>query len=168
MLKKILLALLIVLGLIQFIRPPQNLGNDQTGHISTLFPMPAQLQQTLRIACYDCHSNLTRYPWYFKLQPAAWFMENHVVDGKRHLNFSELAKRPVWLQYKKLHETQEMIDKGEMPLGSYTLIHKDAILKDGQKQEIIDWAVAAMDSLKAHNPADSLIPPKRKGAPAGR
>jgi hypothetical protein len=114
---------------------------------------------TLKTACYDCHSNNTRYPWYNNIQPVAWWLANHVRDGKRGLNFSEFTAYNIGKQYRKLDGINEEIKNGDMPLGSYTLIHKDAILSQQQKISIANWVTALRDSIKAQYPADSLKRP---------
>src|SRR5690606_31039251 len=50
---------------------------------------PENIGKLLQVSCYDCHSNNTKYPWYNKIQPAAWFLEDHIREGKKELNFSE-------------------------------------------------------------------------------
>lgn len=163
MLKKILIAVGVILVLIQFIRPAKNTSNVQTNHIATKYIMPQEVKEIFAKACDDCHSNNTRYPWYSNFQPVAWWLNNHVVDGKRHLNMSELGARKINLQNHKLEEIIEMVDKGEMPLKSYTWVHKDAILTDVEKNWLINWAKSAMDYIKGNYPADSLKMPERRG-----
>ncbi|MEZ4939871.1 MAG: heme-binding domain-containing protein [Saprospiraceae bacterium] len=160
-LKPVLWTLLALLVLGQFIRPEKNQSNDQTNHIRTKFPIPEPVESAFEVACYDCHSNYTRYPWYASVQPVAWWLAGHVREGKRHLNFSDLTTRRIALQNHKLEEIIEVLREGEMPLNSYTWTHRDAVLSDGQKEQIITWAQAAMDSLKAQYPADSLRMPRR-------
>jgi Haem-binding domain len=108
----------------------------------------------------------TEYPWYANIQPVAWWLNHHVTDGKRHANYSTFAQLPIAVQNHKLEETIEMIEEKEMPLASYTYfgLHKEANLTDEQRQILIRWAKAQMDSLKAHYPADSLVM-KRKSPP---
>lgn len=155
-LKPALWTLLGLLVVAQFIRPARNLSNDQSGHIATRFPMSDSLRAILAVTCYDCHSNYTRYPWYANVQPVAAWLANHVNEGKQHFNFSTLATRRIALQNHKLEEMIEMVREGEMPLASYTWVHRDAILSAGQKDMLINWAQAAMDTLKATYPPDSL------------
>jgi len=157
MLKKIAYGLLAILLIIQFIRPERNSSDNQSNHIRTVFPIPADVEQTLQVACYDCHSNKTTYPWYANIQPVAWWLAHHVDEGKQHLNFSEFTKRKIAIQNHKLEEVIEMVKEGEMPLNSYTWTHGDAKLSDAQKAAITQWAQAAMDTLKARYPADSLV-----------
>lgn len=155
--KKILYALLVILVLAQFIRPAQNRSNDQIYHFSTQYPIPDSVQAILEVACYDCHSNYTRYPWYAGVQPVAAWLANHVNEGKRELNFSSFTTRRIAVQNHKLEEVIELVREGEMPLPSYTWVHRDAILSKAQKDLIIRWAQATMDTLKMRYPPDSLV-----------
>jgi Haem-binding domain len=149
-----LLALLIVA---QFYRPARNLSNDQTNHVSTKYPFPAEVETILKSSCYDCHSNQTTYPWYAEIQPVAAWLANHVAEGKRELNFSEFTKRRVAVQNHKFEEIMDNVKEGEMPLNSYTWIHRNAALSAQQRETIVSWAQTNMDSLKVQYPADSLV-----------
>lgn len=158
MLKKILLVLLAGIIIIQFIHPKRNeAAGTQPNYIGHKFPVPGDVQVILEKACNDCHSNNTRYPWYSKLQPIDWWLNDHVVDGKKELNFDEYTHRSLRFQYHKLEEIAEQVKDGEMPLKSYTWSHRDAILTDSERQTLIQWADGLRDSLKARYPIDSLI-----------
>jgi hypothetical protein len=158
MLKKILLFLLVVLVVIQFIHPRKNKAEGaQPNFIGNTFPVPENVKAILAKACNDCHSNNTIYPWYSRIQPVDWWMNNHVQEGKRELNLDEYINRPLRYQYHKMEEIAEQVKEGEMPLNSYTWMHKDAILTETEKKELINWADGIRDSLKARYPIDSLI-----------
>lgn len=159
MIKKILLALAILFVLIQFIRPEKNLSGDTTNSIDKKYNVPPEVTTILEVACNDCHSNTTRYPWYANVQPAAWWLANHVKDGKKHLNFSEFTKRRIAVQNHKLEEVIEMVKEKEMPLPSYTYfgLHADANLTDEQRATLTLWAQAQMELIAAQYPADSLV-----------
>lgn len=163
MLKKIVIGLIIVLIIIQFFRPERNESNDNTYAISTKYNVPDDVNHLLKVSCNDCHTNKTEYPWYANIQPVAWWLDDHVVDGKKHLNFSEFTKRPLYVQNHKLEEIVEMVEEKEMPLADYTYLglHSEAKLTDEQRQKIIVWAKAQMTQLKETYPADSLKFPKR-------
>ena len=131
--RKILFALLAVFIIIQFFRPEKNESSAQTPNdIFAHYKANENTKQLIRTACYDCHSNNTVYPWYSNLQPAAWFLSNHVKDGKKHLNFSEFTNLPIAVQNHKLEEIIEEVQEKEMPLASYTYIglHANAKLND--------------------------------------
>ena len=167
MIKKILLVLLIILIVIQFIKPQKNIhGGAQPADISTLYPVAANVDSLLTIACKDCHTNNTRYPWYNNFQPVAWFLANHVDDGKRSFNLNEFANYPVARQYDKIKEIKKQIDNGAMPLPSYTIIHRDAILTDAEKNTIITWSENIRKSMEAKYPKDSLIIKRRPEPPS--
>ncbi len=156
-LKILLYGLLAIFLLAQFIRPERNLSNDQQYHISTRYPVPEPVAAILKTACYDCHSNYTVYPWYANIQPVAAWLANHVEEGKSELNFSAFTQRRIAVQNHKLEEIIEMVREGEMPLGSYTWVHRDAVLSAEQKELLTGWAQGLMDSIKAQYPPDSLV-----------
>ena len=158
MFKKVLIFILVVLIVIQFIHPkPNKAAGDQPNYIGKAYPVPEDVKSILQKACNDCHSNNTRYPWYSNVQPVDWWLTNHINNGKNHLNFDEYTNRRLRYQYGKLDETVDLVKKKEMPLNSYTWIHKDAILTEDEKNKLISWAEGIMDTLKAKYPIDSLI-----------
>lgn len=162
MLKKILIALLIALIAIQFFHPKRNKKEgDQSNYIGKVYTVPDDVKNIFAKACNDCHSNNTRYPWYCNFQPVDWWTNNHIVNGIKHLNFDEYTNRPLRYQYHKLEDITEQIKNGEMPLNSYTWIHKDAILTEEEKTKILSWVETAQDSMKAKYPIDSLIKKKQ-------
>ena len=159
--KRVLVVLLIALIVIQFFRPEKNLSQGTNPYdISTKYPVPPNVQEAFKVACNDCHSDSSRYPWYWNIQPVAWFLNGHIEEGKRHLNFSEFTSYKIGRQYHTLEEINNEIKEGDMPLGSYTLIHRDAILTDEQKQAIASWVATSRKQIEANFPADSLVQPK--------
>jgi hypothetical protein len=59
-----------------------------------------------------------------------------------------------------MEEVIEQIKGDEMPLKSYTWIHKDAILSDTEKNILMNWADEIIKNMESKYPIDSL---KRKG-----
>ncbi len=149
--------MLIIFILIQFIPPKKNKSEGISAHdISTKYPVPDSVQAILKVACFDCHSNNTRYPWYSEIQPVAWWLNGHIVDGKRGLNFSEFTSYRIRKQFHRLDDVNKLVKQNQMPLSSYTLIHTDAKLTGRQKLAIAIWAASLRDSIKVHYPPDSL------------
>ncbi len=161
---KIVLGLVVLLLLAQFIRPKRNESDERTYDLSTKYEIPQNVNHLLQVACNDCHSNKTTYPWYANAQPVAWWLSDHVNDGKRHLNFSNFTRLPIAVQNHKFEEIAEMVEEKEMPLHEYTYLglHPEASLSDDQRQVIVDWAKNQMAFLKANYPADNLVMKKRK------
>jgi hypothetical protein len=135
----------------QLYQPARNLGygQDITANFTKIYNVPKNVKTILRTSCYDCHSNYTNYPWYSNIQPARFFMESHIKEGKEELNFSEYGNYSQRKQNSKLKAISKQIKLNEMPLASYTLIHKNAILSSSQKQEVMDWIEKTSDSLSS-------------------
>ena len=99
---------------------------------------PPEIMIMFRNACYDCHSNEVRWPWYSNIAPFSWMINSHVRDGRRALNFSE------WENYtdeEKKKELKEIFRTAyaSMPLGDYIFFHEEADLTREQRTQIRDW-----------------------------
>ncbi|MEO5944051.1 MAG: heme-binding domain-containing protein [Ferruginibacter sp.] len=158
-LKRLLILIVILLALVQFYpKAAKNISETASANdITTKYPVPDSIKSILKVSCYDCHSNNTVYPWYSKLQPVSWWLNDHILEGKKELNFSEFASYPLKRQYKKLKKINDEVKSGDMPLSSYTFIHRYAKLDDVQKSSIANWVNSLQDTMKAHYPIDSLI-----------
>jgi hypothetical protein len=139
-LKKIWLGSLVVFIAVQFIQPARNKsGQVLYTDISKVVSVPENVRAILQNACYDCHSNNTVYPWYSYIQPAGWWMNAHIKEGKEDLNFSEFGSYSLRRRASKLHAIENSITDGSMPLWSYTLLHKKARLTKEDKTLLISW-----------------------------
>lgn len=144
---------IVFLGL-QFIRPAKtNPATDASRDLLAQVEVPAEVAAVVKRACYDCHSNETRWPWYSQIAPVSWFVVDHVNHGRRHLNFSEWAQYPGKDQTRIFSEIRDTVRDGFMPLPSYTLVHKDAMLSDADKKLLGDWAKAEGTRLTQSPPA---------------
>lgn len=125
----------------QLYQPARNESYEQvnTADFTSIYKVPKNVETILRTSCYDCHSNNTHYPLYSYIQPARFFMESHIKEGKENLNFNEWRNYSKRKQNNKLDRITKQIKSNEMPLESYTLIHKNAILTPTQKEEVINW-----------------------------
>ncbi|WKS95490.1 heme-binding domain-containing protein [Riemerella columbina] len=159
--KKILLILLVAGVMIQFFpidrtNPEVNKGMD----FLTIKRTPESTAQLIRNACYDCHSNESRYPWYTKIQPVGWFVKDHIEEGRKHLNFSTFATYEAKRQAHKLDECVEELEKGGMPLESYLLMHQEAKLTEEQKQELINYFRKEAKNTRLINAIFDVVTPK--------
>lgn len=151
MIKKILLAIGVILIIIQFIKPEKNIAlGAQPNAISTKYTVPDTVNQLLSVACKDCHSNNTVYPWYSNIQPVAWWLDDHVKEGKRKFNLDEFTTYTLKRQDHKLEELIESQEDHWMPLDSYTWIHRDAALTDAQRKVLVDWANATRKQIQSN------------------
>src|ERR1700754_4671360 len=110
--KRTFQILLLGFIIIQFFRPAKNKAEGMSNNdITKIYAVPANVQSILKTSCYDCHSNNTVYPWYAQVQPIAWWLNNHIQDGKKDLNFSEFKTYSIRRQYRKLEEINELVKK---------------------------------------------------------
>lgn len=142
------LGLLVLLVGLQFFRSPRNVGvTEGPQSIVARHKVPADVQQILRRACYDCHSNNTVYPWYASVQPVAWWLNQHVTEGKAELNFSEFAAYDTKRAVRRLQSTADEVTERHMPLKSYLLMHREAKLTDAEVALLSRWAEDLADEL---------------------
>ncbi|MBD0331844.1 MAG: heme-binding domain-containing protein [Chitinophagaceae bacterium] len=147
--KKLLVVLAIVFVLIQFIRSPKNNGKAFTStDVTHYLIVPDSILSILKVSCFDCHSNHTNYPWYSYINPVSWWLNDHIQEGKREVNFSDFSKYTKEEIDKKLKETIDMVKRDVMPLKSYLLIHTDAKLTKQQIQKIVKWAQTERQRLR--------------------
>lgn len=147
--KKIGLVIIIILVVMQAFRIDKTiLPVDASKDFISVTAANTEVANLLKIACYDCHSNQPVYPWYTNIAPVSWWIKHHINEGSHHLNFS------IWGEYKdkrkhhKLEECIEMVEEGEMPMNSYTWMHKEAQLTDTQKQLLVEWFKGLKDQIQ--------------------
>ena len=149
---KIVLALFIVFLILQLpVFNPQKNYVDADTHvdITDKYEVPMNIQMDLYVACYDCHSNYTEdYPWYYNIQPISWWMNGHIKNAKKALNFSEFATYPPETAAKKFESLHLVMKEQSMPLKSYLLLHEEAKLTNEQYQQIADWAKEAQKTVE--------------------
>lgn len=140
-LKIILAVVLFIFIAIQFYQPALNVDKGQvyTTDFTQVYKMPVEVKAMLQTSCYDCHSNNTKYVWYDYIQPARAIVENHINNAKEDLNFNEWGTYTNRKQERLLNSIKEQIETKQMPLSSYTLMHKDAKLNDEQIKTLTNW-----------------------------
>jgi hypothetical protein len=134
------LIIVFIFIIIQFI-PYERTNPPVTGEIQ----MPERVQVIIQRSCYDCHSNQTIWPWYSHVAPVSWLVIGDVHDGREHMNFSEWEGYNAKKKAKLKEEIPEEIEKGDMPLFRYLIIHTHAKLTQADIQVIKAWAQESPD-----------------------
>jgi len=132
--KKIFMVLVVGLLAIQFI-PVERFNPPERGQLAA----PPQVETTLRRACYDCHSNETRWPWYARVAPISFLLARDVREGRRELNFSIWDRYEQRRKARKLKEIVKEVEEGDMPPWYYVPVHPDAKLSQGDQETIVKW-----------------------------
>lgn len=102
------------------------------------WPDPAVRALAVR-ACFDCHSNESRWPWYADVAPISWVVELDVLRGRRELNFSAWDGNS-----RRVRELSRIVQEGEMPPLTYVLTHPGARLSAAEKAQL----AAGLGALK--------------------
>ena len=133
--KVFLVLFFIALIAIQFIKVDRT-NPPITGEINA----PEKVKVIFKEACWDCHSNETKWPWYSYIAPVSFFIESDVSEGRKHLNFSEWEKYNDRRKSRKKEEIWEQVNNGDMPMKTYTYLHPKSNLDYTQKSIIKDWS----------------------------
>lgn len=120
---------------------------DPTASLNAQTPVPAAVMSTLRRACFDCHSDQTRWPWYARLPVASHLIARDVNEGRGQLNLSR------WEQYNRF-DRADMLDKmcerastNKMPPWPYRMMHAEARLAANDIKVLCAWTEHEADRL---------------------
>ena len=116
-------------------------------HFTMVYAVPENVQAMLKNSCYNCHSNSTNYPWYAYVQPFGWFLASHINEGKSELNLSEFGGYSPRRQKSKLKSMAGSVRDGSMPISSYTMIGRNARLRESGKKILLDWLNTTRQAL---------------------
>jgi len=148
--KKILYGFVAVLIIIQFFRIDKNNPKTAIKNDFIVINKPNDAIATmLKSACYDCHSNESKYPWYTNVAPISWWVKDHINEGREELNFSVWAKYTKKRKLKKFKEIIDELEENDMPLIEYTWIHKKAKLSEDQNIKLIVFFKTMQKNAKA-------------------
>jgi len=138
---------LVVLIGIQFISIDKNNPPiDESLDFFTTESFSLEGVELIKNACYDCHSNESKYPWYSNIAPISFVLEDHIKEGREELNFSEYQSYSAKKKNHKLEEIAEALREGWMPLDNYVWMHSEAKLSLEQR----DMLAKEFDVIRAN------------------
>lgn len=131
-------------------------GTPQGGRMDSLYAGMHRgyltLEHIFQGGCYDCHTNKTRYPWYYKLPVVKGMIDQDIRRAKKQLNmsngfpFDSVAKTLADDFVAIRGELQE----STMPPLTYRMMHWSAKPSQAEKDSIYAWIKESLDSLAAH------------------
>jgi len=147
-------VLVITLIVMQFFRPDKNEGGyESISNFEKDTRVSDEVLSILKKNCFDCHTNQTRYPWYAEVAPISYWLNDHIINGKKHFNMSEWNAYSEKKKSKKMDELIEEVKEGEMPLNFYTWIHGS--ITEEEKDILVQWATMSIlnyeEALKVSN-----------------
>lgn len=153
MLKALKVSVLIAGSLfaaLQFVRPARsNPPVNEAQSVEAHLRVSPEVEKILARSCMDCHSNKTEWPLYSYVAPASWLVIDHVNEGRREMNFSEWGRYGRDHAAHLLHDICRTAKQGEMPMSSYTLIHRGAKLSRADVLTLCEWSQAERTRLAA-------------------
>lgn len=117
--------------------------------------VPPAVSRILARACANCHSNDTVWPWYARLTPINWLLQNDVQRARAAMNLSTWATgagRTTTTAASTLSAACADVRSGRMPLAPYRLLHPESRLTARDQQVFCDWANRASQDLLSPPP----------------
>jgi mono/diheme cytochrome c family protein len=127
---RLALGLVLLFGVIQLVPYGRSHSNPPLA-AEPAWDSPATRDLAVR-ACFDCHSNATRWPAYASVAPASWLVQSDVDEAREDLNFSEWQRQ----QRHARHAARE-VREGDMPPLQYRLMHREARLTDAERANLV-------------------------------
>ena len=116
--------------------------------------VPEQIESLLSRACYDCHSNRSRWPWYSRIAPASWLIARDVASGRKELNFSEWGSYYPQTRKRKLQWMGRVLHERSMPPWTYRLMHPGARLTAAERATLDSWIESGISTTAPRPAAD--------------
>src|ERR1700733_15719329 len=128
---------------IQLVRP--SLHNPP---VTADLKAPPEVKQVLKKSFYGCHSNETHLSWFDYPVPAYWIVRDHVLEARKHINFSEIGKLPAAQQKAALYEGVFQVSRGAMPIPAYVAFHPDAKISEQDVTVLKNYLVSISPAQK--------------------
>jgi mono/diheme cytochrome c family protein len=132
----IVAALVMAAGfLFAFAKPIEPPNPPAAGDIAA----PPEVASALRRACYDCHSDETRWPWYSRVPLISRLVANEVESGRRQVNFSQWSSYYPATRRRKLQWIGRAVEQQDMPPLRYRVLHPGTYLSQAERAAIEHW-----------------------------
>ncbi len=107
------------------------------------------IEPILKRSCYDCHSNASRYPWYYKIPGIRGMIDNDIREARKHLVLS--SRFPFGGPHRpedQLSDMREEIEGGGMPLWSYRVMHWNSSIEGTAQDSVFQWIDSSLASIR--------------------
>lgn len=124
------------------VRAPVNPPVVASRTIEAQLEIPPQVMSIFRRSCADCHSNITRWPWYSQIPPANWMVSRDVHEARSRMNLSEWpdpAAKPFNASA-LLIASCAAVSSGKMPPGRYAILHPGSKVTQSEAEQICAWS----------------------------
>lgn len=91
-------------------------------------------------SCYDCHSQKTNYPWYYKLPVIKKIIDNDITEGIKHLDLTnDFPFAGHGTPKEDLEGIKEVVTEKTMPPTRYKVMHWGSGLNKSESLAILSW-----------------------------
>ncbi|MGE3680185.1 MAG: heme-binding domain-containing protein [Bdellovibrionales bacterium] len=106
--------------------------------------------------CFNCHSEQTQYPWYYKLPIAKQLIDSDILESKKHIDLTnDFPFRGHGSPEEDLPAVRKVIEDNTMPPFRYKILHSESGLSEDERQAILRWI---QESLNALQPSSIEVP----------
>ena len=108
-----------------------------------------QVKPIFQAKCFDCHSQFTKFPWYYSFPLIKSAIDNDIQEAKRHFDFSDdFPFRGHGIPREDIQAIQEVIQRGTMPPLRYRILHLKSKVTLDEKEQIMKWIVLSNKLLE--------------------
>ena len=99
--------------------------------------------------CFDCHSNATKFPWYYKIPGFKQMIDYDIKKAKKHIDMSkDFPFISHTTPLKDLESLREVVIENDMPPLRYIIAHWDARLSKSERETIVKWSEESISKLR--------------------
>jgi hypothetical protein len=88
-------------------------------------------------ACFDCHSNQTKWGWPSTIAPSSWLVFGNVGGGLEDINFDAVNEMPAHIAANTYKHFEEQMKTRLMPPPDYLIMHPEARLTDEENEKLL-------------------------------
>lgn len=127
-------------------KPP----NDQLSRINELYK--DKVKPIFQKKCFDCHSQNTQYPWYYKIPGARQLIDGDIEEAKEHLDFTnDFPFGGHGVPSEDLEAIGDVAKENSMPPFRYWILHRESSLTNEERRIILEWVDKSRTFLKEKN-----------------
>lgn len=99
-------------------------------------------------SCFDCHSQQTRYPWYYKIPGAKGLIDSDLAEAKKHIDLTnDFPFHGHGSPEEDLSAIRKAVEENTMPPFRYRILHPGANLNKTEREAILQWIKESLDQL---------------------
>lgn len=110
----------------------------------------ANVAKIFESKCFNCHSGITNYPWYYKIPGIKQLIDADIEEAREHLDMSDgyPFKGHGSTPLADLKALKKVVAEESMPPWYYTPFHDNSKLNENEKKIINNWIDESISTIK--------------------